>query len=51
MAKDDTSQLDRSGIFYTSGRDHRRKLTRRAQWALWSLFAGFVLGFLLAHVF
>jgi len=48
MAEDD-SLLDRSGIFYINPREHRRKLTRRAQWALWALLAGFVIGFLGAH--
>jgi hypothetical protein len=43
---DESSLLDRSGVFYVSPRERRRKLTRRAQWALWALLAGFALGFL-----
>ena len=46
MPEDDSSLLDRSGIFYVSPRERRRKLTRRAQWALWALLAGFAVGFL-----
>ena len=47
MAEDDSSLLDRSGIFYVSPREQRRRLTRRAQWALWALLVGFALGFAL----
>ncbi|HZR36997.1 MAG TPA: hypothetical protein VFA75_16630 [Nevskia sp.] len=51
MAEDDSSLLDRSGIFYVSPRERRRKLTRRAHWALWALLAGFVVGFLAVRAF
>ena len=51
MAEDDPSLLDRSGIFYVSPREHRRKLTRRAHWALWALLVGFALGFLIVRLF
>jgi hypothetical protein len=47
MAEDESSLLDRSGIFYVSPSEQRRKLTRRGQWALWALLAGFALGFVL----
>lgn len=50
MPEDDPSLLDRSGVFYVSPREQRRKLTRRAQWALWALLAGFATGFLLVHL-
>lgn len=40
------SLLDRSGIFYVSPHGRRHKLTRRAQWGLWALLAGFAAGFL-----
>jgi hypothetical protein len=46
MAEDESSLLDRSGVFYISPREQRRRLTRRAQWALWALLAGFAVGFL-----
>jgi hypothetical protein len=48
--QDESSLLDRSGIFYVSPREQRRKLTRRAQWALWALLAGFAVGFLIVRV-
>ncbi len=51
MAEDDPSLLDRSGIFYVSPREHRRKLTRRAHWALWALLAGFATGFVVMRLF
>ena len=51
MVEDDPSLLDRSGIFYVSPREQRRKLTRRAHWALWALLVGFALGFLLVRLF
>ncbi len=51
MGEDESSLLDRSGIFYVSPHEHRRKLTRRAQWALWALLAGFVVGFLAVRTF
>lgn len=51
MSEDDPSLLDRSGVFYVSPREHRRKLTRRAQWALWALLAGIATGFLLVRLF
>jgi hypothetical protein len=50
MTEDD-SPIDRSSIFYISVREQRRKLTRRAQWALWALLAGFVAGFLAMRLF
>ncbi len=51
MPEDESSLLDRSGIFYVSPREHRRKLTRRAHWALWALLAGFAVGFLVMRLF
>jgi hypothetical protein len=51
MSEDESSLLDRSGIFYVSPREHRRKLTRRAHWALWALLAGFAVGFLVMRLF
>jgi len=51
MTEDDSSLLDRSGIFYFSPRGKRRKLTPRAKWALWALLAGLVTGFLVARLF
>ncbi|WP_169740620.1 hypothetical protein [Nevskia soli] len=51
MADDDPSLLDRSGIFYISPREHRRKLTRRAHWALWALLVGFATGFVVVRLF
>lgn len=50
MQQDESSLLDRSGIFYVSPREQRRKLTRRAQWALWALLAGFAIGFLVVRM-
>jgi hypothetical protein len=50
MSQDDSSLLDRSGIFYVDPREQRRRLTRRAQWALWALLAGFALGFLIVRL-
>jgi hypothetical protein len=50
MPEDDASLLDRSGIFYISPHRRRRKLTRRAQWGLWALLAGFAAGLLLPRL-
>jgi hypothetical protein len=41
---------DRVGVVYVSRSQKRRKLTRRAQWALWAFGAGLMVGALVTHL-